>query len=58
MGKNVEKGDAEIHQKNQEYGLSRKPGEERIPKRERSLMTSDTPEKTGGTMGSIYCPWQ
>ena len=35
MGKNVEKGDAEIHQKNQEYGLSRKPGEERIPKRER-----------------------
>jgi len=34
MGKNVEKGDAEIHQKNQEYGLSQKPGEERIPNRE------------------------
>ena len=58
MGKKVEKRDLEIHQKNQENGLSWKPGEEKIPEREQSLMMSNTPEKTGGTMESIYCPWQ
>ena len=58
MGKEVEKIDVEIHQKNQENGLSWKPGEEKIPKREQSLVMSNTPEKTGEMMGSIYCPWQ
>ena len=34
MWKKVEKRDVEIHQKNQEYGLSWKQEEEKIPKRE------------------------
>ena len=42
MGKKVEKRDVEIHQKNQENGLSWKPGEEKIPEREQSLMMSNT----------------
>ena len=34
MGKKVEKRGVEIHHKNQENGLSWKPGEEKIPERE------------------------